>query len=140
MTSLTHSFAKAFITLLALATLLGCNGQTAGIDANAAANTNNTGGNSTSSNPQAALTLSWAAPAEREDESTIAMSEIAGYNLYYGSVMGQYPNRLAIDDAYTTLVDIDSLNLPAGTYYVVMTTVDVNGRESAHSDMLEIHV
>ncbi len=75
--------------------------------------------------------LSWRAPAERVDGETLPLTEIAGYRIYYGSRSGQYDFQVQIDDAYTSSLTID--DLPVGTYYFVMTTVDVNGLESGYS-------
>jgi hypothetical protein len=75
--------------------------------------------------------LSWRAPAERVDGESLALTEIAGYRIYYGTRSGQYDFQAPINDAYTSSITID--DLPVGTYYFVMTTVDVNGLESAYS-------
>ena len=75
--------------------------------------------------------LSWRAPAERVDGENLPMREIAGYRIYYGKRSGKYDFRAPIDDAYTSSITID--DLPVGTYYFVMTTVDVNGLESGYS-------
>ncbi len=81
--------------------------------------------------------LSWTAPVAREDASPISMAEIAGYRVYYGDVQGEYSQKLYIDDAYS---DGISLNVPSGTYYVVITAIDVDGRESAYSDEFVLNV
>ena len=59
------------------------------------------------------------------------MSEIAGYRIYYGASSGDYDAVLPVDDPYTFTVRIDEL--PVGTYYFVMTTVDTGGMESGYS-------
>lgn len=79
-----------------------------------------------------AASLSWRPPAERVDGENLSLTEIAGYRIYYGTSSGQYRYQVPpIDDAYTTSVTIE--DLPVGTYYFVMTTVDVNGLESGYS-------
>jgi hypothetical protein len=75
--------------------------------------------------------LSWRAPAERVDGESLPMTEIAGYRIYYGTSSGQYDFQAPNVDAYTSSITID--DLPVGTYYFVMTTVDVNGLESGYS-------
>ena len=75
--------------------------------------------------------LSWRAPAERVDGESLPLTDIAGYRIYYGTRSGQYDFQAPIDDAYTSSITID--DLPVGTYYFVMTTVDVNGLESGYS-------
>ena len=75
--------------------------------------------------------LSWVAPAEREDNAPIALSEIAGYRVYFGTAQGQYPNGITIDDGSAeghTFQDFTT-----GTYYFVITTIDTEGRESEFS-------
>jgi fibronectin type 3 domain-containing protein len=87
------------------------------------------------------LTLvSWVSPSEREDNSPISLAEIAGYRIYYGSSQGDYPNQIDINDAYDNDVDTADLNLPAGTYYAVVTTIDTDGRESAFSEEVTLNI
>ena len=82
--------------------------------------------------------LSWAAPAEREDNSSILLSEIAGYQVFYGTAQGQYSSSVTINDATATSYTLT--NLPTGTYYLVMTTLDTEGRESQFSAEVVIAV
>ena len=82
--------------------------------------------------------LSWAAPAEREDNSSIFLSEIAGYQLFYGKVQGHYTSSITINDGTATGYILASL--PTGTYYFVMTTLDTEGRESQFSPEIVITV
>ena len=76
------------------------------------------------------LGISWTAPSEREDVTPISLSEIAGYRVYYGTETGVYQNQLAVDGS-VTLATISGLS--SGTYYVAVTTIDTEGRESAYS-------
>jgi len=82
-------------------------------------------------NTTANIDLSWVAPVEREDNAPIALSEIAGYKIYYGTTQGQYPNSVTIDDGSAT--EHTFQNLTTGTYYFVVTTIDTEGRESGLS-------
>jgi hypothetical protein len=75
--------------------------------------------------------LSWRAPSQRVDGKTLSVSEIDGYRIYYGTSPGDYDSVLSVDDPYTFTLRID--DLPAGTYYFAMTTVDTNGLESDYS-------
>ena len=77
--------------------------------------------------------LKWTAPVARADGSALAMSEIAGYTVYYGTTAGNYPNSLNINNGSATSVSIT--DLPLDTYYMVVTTRDSGGRESARSSM-----
>ena len=88
------------------------------------------------SNTPADITLSWVAPAEREDNSALSLSAIAGYKVYYGTTQGQYPNSVAINDG--TAVAYTFTGLPAGTYYFVVTTIDTDGRESQYSAVVTL--
>ena len=81
--------------------------------------------------------LTWAAPSEREDNTPISMSEIAGYRIYYGTTQGDYQYEIEINDAYNDVADIGLLQ---GTYYAVITTVDVDGRESVFSEEVILNV
>lgn len=93
--------------------------------------TGSTGTTTVAAQQVGAASLSWRAPAERVDGETLPLTEIAGYRIYYGTRSGQYDFQVRIDDAYTSSLTID--DLPVGTYYFVMTTVDVNGLESGYS-------
>ncbi len=83
------------------------------------------------------LTLSWVAPVERADGTPLSPGEIAGYRVYYSATEGdyRYSDSLYINSRGGS---VDSASVPATLpierpVYVVMTTVDVDGRESAFS-------
>lgn len=82
-------------------------------------------------------TISWVAPSEREDGTPILLSEIAGYRIYYGTSVGEYSNPINILDGAATAAELDSLSL-SGSYYIVITTVDLDGRESRFSQEVSI--
>ena len=88
------------------------------------------------SNTPADITLSWVAPAEREDNSALSLSAIAGYKVYYGTTQGQYSDSVAINDG--TAAGYSFTGLPAGTHYFVVTTIDTEGRESQYSSEVTI--
>jgi hypothetical protein len=96
------------------------------------------GGSSTGGTTAADVSLSWAAPAEREDNTPMSLSEIAGYKIYYGITHGQYTNSVDISDG--TAENFTFANLPAGTYYIAVTTYDTDGRESQFSAEVQIVV
>jgi hypothetical protein len=77
------------------------------------------------------ISLSWVAPVEREDNTPISMSEIAGYKIYYGTTQGEYTSSIDIADGSAEGYKITGL--PSGTYYIVVTTYDTDGRESGYS-------
>lgn len=83
------------------------------------------------SNTFADINLSWVAPAEREDNSPMSLSEIAGYQILFGQSQGQYSSSITINDG--TAVGYTLTDLPTGTYYFVVATIDTEGRESQYS-------
>lgn len=80
------------------------------------------------------VSLSWTAPSTRSDGKNLSLSEISGYTVYYGNKAGSYPNAIDINNPATTSTTIK--DLPSGTYYMVMTTRDTAGQESAKSNMV----
>lgn len=83
-------------------------------------------------------TLGWTAPVTREDASAISMAEIAGFRVYYGAKQGEYKQYVEINDAYIDELDLNTFELEADTYYIVITTIDTNGRESTFSEEVVI--
>jgi hypothetical protein len=77
------------------------------------------------------LTLSWVAPATRTDGTPLSLAAIDGFRIYYGTSEGEYTHSVNIPDSTTQQVVLK--DLAVGTYYLVMTTYDVDGRESSHS-------
>ena len=100
--------------------------------------TTGTGADTDNNSTVADIKLSWVAPAEREDNSSISLTEIAGYQVFYGQTQGQYPNSISINDG--TAVGYTFTDFPAGTYYFVVTTVDTEGRESQFSSEVVIAI
>jgi len=94
-------------------------------DESTAAETINTG----------SASLSWTAPVTRADGTPLSLADIGGYYIYYGESEGSYPNRVDLDDGTAQAVTLN--DIPVGTYYMVMTTYDVNGRESSYSSVVE---
>lgn len=82
------------------------------------------------------ITLSWVAPSEREDNTSIALSEIAGYKIYIGTTKGKYLGSVAINDGSATSYTFR--NMQSGTFYFAITTRDTDGRESQHSKEITI--
>ena len=129
---LSQVLSKSFFTLLITLLLSACN--------TGEAYNGNTGagvGVTQETTPQEdtqVVALSWTAPVEREDGTPISMSEIAGYRVYYGTTEGNYPNELDIADSYNMQAMLS--NLASGTYYIVVTSYDMDGRESAFSEVV----
>jgi hypothetical protein len=135
-----------FSLLLALSlAMAGCGGGGggAGSTTDAGGSTGGTaadGGSSTNGNTtegSATVTLSWSAPTQRADGSPIAMSEIGGYRIYYGTRSGNYVSDVRIDDPYTTTYTINGL--AAGSeYYLAMAAYDSQGLESSLSREINV--
>lgn len=80
------------------------------------------------------VSIAWTAPVARADGSPLSLAEIGGYRIYYGTSEGDYPNRVDVNDG--TAVESSLNGLPSGTYYIVVTTYDVAGRESEFSPVV----
>jgi len=79
----------------------------------------------------ASVTLSWAAPTENSDGSTL--TNLAGYKIYYGQAQGDYTNSITINNAGITSYVVE--NLTPSLYYFVATSVNSQGVESAYSNV-----
>ena len=77
------------------------------------------------------MPLSWTAPTENSDGT--ALTDLAGYNLYYGTSASNYPHRIRIDNPSISTYLVE--NLLPDTYYVVATSFNAVGVESAYSNM-----
>ena len=80
------------------------------------------------------VTLAWTAPVARADGSPLSLAQIGGYRVYYGTTEGDYPNRVEVNDG--SAVEVILNDLPSGSYYFVVTTYDVTGRESEFSPVV----
>jgi len=122
------SFVRAFSCLLVVAQLVACGGD---------------GGSNSADRspydsfpffgpaPASSATVSWTAPVARSDQTPLSLADIGGYRVYYGTVEGEYPYRIDVNDG--TAVEVVINDLPTGTYYFVVTTYDTEGRESEYS-------
>ena len=115
------------LTLILVLPLVACSGGDGGLadDGPGAASSN-------------AVNLTWVAPSEREDGAGLSLSEIAGFRIYYGAKSGDYSNTIEVDDHTATQAVL--AGIPSGTYFVAVTVVDVDGRESSYSSEVVITV
>lgn len=68
----------------------------------------------------------------------LASMQLAGYNVYYGTVSGRYLQRRSVDKAATSLV---IRNLPEGTvYYFAIRAVNTQGEESDFSNEVSVTI
>jgi len=75
-------------------------------------------------------TLSWTAPTERTDGS--ALTNLAGFNIYWGTSQNSLSNKASVGSGTTTYV---VENLGPGTWYFAVTAVDSNNVESERSNL-----
>ena len=85
--------------------------------------------NTTASN--GSFTMKWTAPVARTDGTPLSLSDISGFFVYYGKSSGNYTSFVDVPDGTATSVTVT--DVPVGTWYVVMTTYDDSGLESAYS-------
>jgi hypothetical protein len=76
-----------------------------------------------------AISLSWQPPTQREDGS--ALTDLAGYKVYWGTIPDSYQNSVSISNIGVVNYVIEPL--APGTYYVAATALDSNGVESGYS-------
>lgn len=77
-----------------------------------------------------AATLSWTPPTQNEDGS--ALVDLAGYEIYYGTASGDYPNVIEILNPSVTTYVVE--NLSAGEWFFSATAINESGVESAFSN------
>ena len=80
--------------------------------------------------------LSWIPPSERSDGTGLALSEIAGYRVYYGTVKGSYTDSILVENGSADETELSTI--PGGKYFAVVTTIDTDGRESIYSKEVEV--
>lgn len=120
---------RGLLVLLVLAQVAACGSSTS---------SSSDAGSSSGQSAGGIANLNWVAPSEREDGTPISLSEIAGYKVYYGSSVGEYPNQIDITDSSATEVGVTSLS--PGRYYFVITTLDTDGHESEFSAEVSITI
>lgn len=76
--------------------------------------------------------LAWIPPTSNVDGT--ALTDLAGYKVYYGTQIGVYPTTITIHSPGISEYLVE--NLPgSNTYYFVVTAFDVNGNESPFSNV-----
>ncbi len=83
-----------------------------------------------SANENGTALLSWTPPTENTDGS--ALTDLAGYRIYFGTASNSYTETVSIDNPGLTSYQID--NLTAGDWYFAITAVNSSDIESSHSD------
>jgi hypothetical protein len=77
------------------------------------------------------MALSWIAPTRNSDDTPL--TNLAGFNIYYGPSSGNYSNRIQINNP--SISSYLAENLLPGIYYVVATSFNAQGVESAFSNV-----
>ena len=73
-------------------------------------------------------------PAPTQNVDGTALTDLAGYNLYYGPAEGDYPNQVRINNPGISTYVIE--NLVHGQYYIVATALNSQGVESDYSNYI----
>lgn len=82
--------------------------------------------------PETSSTLTWLPPTENADDS--AFTDAVGYKIYIGRQPGRYEIVRELQDPGLTEYVIE--DVPPGTYYVAMTTVNSENIESPLSNVV----
>ena len=80
------------------------------------------------------VTLKWTAPTRNTDGT--ALTDLAGYKVFYGTATRVYPKSVKLAGAGVTSVVIEGLT--AGTWYFAMKSYDTSGVESAYSGEVKV--
>lgn len=83
-----------------------------------------------------AVTLSWEAPTENADGSTL--KDLKGYKVHYGAAPKTYSQTIQVSNPGLTTYIVD--NLPAGKYYFAVTAYNATGYESSLSGEVSTQV
>lgn len=128
-----NRFLRLVLTVFAVMMIAGCGAEDGGSQSGAGSITiSGSGGGS--GTKTGSFSLSWTAPVSRQDGSPMSLAEIEGYRVYYGGIQGNYPNIVDINDGTANTITVS--NVPVGGYYIVMTTYDSAGLESAQSGVI----
>jgi hypothetical protein len=79
--------------------------------------------------------LAWTIPTQRVNGAALAMSELAGYELYYSSADTAHSGVIPIASADQTVYDVAGLQ--PGTYMFAVSAVDAGGLKSDLSPVVE---
>ena len=78
--------------------------------------------------------LSWVAPATRADSSYLALADLEGYRVYYGTTASSLILLVDLND--NTITEYTPSSLPSGNYYFAVTAYDSDGNESGYSNVI----
>lgn len=75
------------------------------------------------------VTLNWVAPTQNSDGS--ALTDLAGFRIYYGTTSGNYNRQISIDNPSISTFVVEQLT--QATYFFVATSFNSSGVESSYS-------
>jgi hypothetical protein len=122
----------ACLLLLAAAVVAGCGGGSSSTDATAAATSSSPPPTTTPSPSAGSATLSWTAPTT--DTNGQALTNLAGYRIYYGTSAGNLSQAIVLNSTGTQTYVIE--NLAPGTWYFAIAAFSSAGTVSALSDIV----
>ena len=76
------------------------------------------------------VTLSWTPPTQNTDGTQL--TDLAGYKIYWGTLAGNYPNSVTINNGSISTYVVE--NLAPATYEFVATSFNAAGVESSYSN------
>jgi hypothetical protein len=155
MNSVKHGFgfgslARVF-AILGFVSLVACNEPTASTAAGGPAaadltpNVTSAGSNGTGNASGSApapishsdsVTLSWAAPTE--NTNGIALTNLAGFDIYYGSGASSLTQKISLNSA--GLLTCVVSNLSPGTWYFEIVAVNASGVQSGPSSVVSVTI
>ena len=80
--------------------------------------------------------LTWGTPTTYSDGTVIGQGDIKGYIIYYSVIPGVYTtiNKIFVTAPVSNATNNNIDNFAPGTYYFVVTAVDVSDTESDYSN------
>ena len=88
-------------------------------------------GSTSQNNPTGTATVTWQDPTQNTDGSLIPITELAGYNIYYGTSQTALTNKINVPGA--TQITYKLTGLTSGTWYFAVTAYSTSGTESSKS-------
>jgi hypothetical protein len=82
--------------------------------------------------------LSWTIPTSRENGAALKVSELSGYEVYWGRSIDALTGTVKVAGGGTTTTTFEA-QTPA-TYYYVISAIDSTGKKSKVSKMVEINL
>lgn len=130
MTNCLRQFALNKVLYVIVASqLVACGGSGGG--GGSSASSASTGSSATGTST-GTITLEWTAPVIRADGTPLSLAEIDSFRIYYREqVDDYYPNNVDVKDGTATSATMTGI--PAGNYFLAMTTFDTEGRQSKFS-------